>query len=1169
MFSKTMLVMKLTMLLLTGAFLNVSANGLAQATISYSAKNVALVKVFSVITEQTGYSVVYSVNVFDNDLTVSVNALKQPLEEFLDDLFQHTSLKWSIKNTTIFVSRKASYKPVSEASSPAPPVEIRGRIENENGEALTGVSILIKGTNKGTVSDNDGQFTLTVPAQPTTLLVSFTGYETKEINASGPSNLRIILKLNDAKMADVVVTALGIKRASKDLGYAVQILDGEKVSAAKELNVANSLQGQVAGVYVNPSSAGPAGSTYINIRGASSIAGSNLPLFVVDGVPIDNQQLGLGTYIDAGNIGQIGGPTAYGAMRDYGDGIGNINPEDIESLSVLKGASASALYGSRGAHGVILITTKKGKAGKARVDFNSNATFETINVVPKVQNKYGGGYGDSYDNLSPLEVNGQPVMHNGQQVYEYGNTMDNWGGAYDGRPVVFRNIPGMSPIPYSALSASPWKDFFRTGSTFTNTVSVSGGTEKAVFRVSLSDLENRGITPNHSINRQSVDLSGSFQTTSKLTIEAKINYIRQHADNPPETGGANTNVTASLARTASFVPLSLEKDYITASGKQRNFINFGVNNPYWLMNKVTATGDRDRVIGYLLARYQFNNWLSLQARSGTDFYNDSRLQKTAKYTFGYSSGLGQVDEMKFSVKEDNSDFLLTAAGNLRPSLKGSFSIGGNHRVNKTDILAVIGSQLIIPDLYTTNNAALVTSFQYPTEKIINSGYFSGQLGFRDYLFLDITGRNDWSSTLGVDNRSFFYPSVSTSFVFTDAFSLNSPVLSFGKLRWSYSQAGNDANPYLTLGGYQLTGNNFNGNLQAAINSGIPLADLKNELSKSFEVGTEIRLLNDRISLDLTYYKTRTLNQITPIQVSAATGYSTRLINAGEIDNQGIEIFANINPVKSKDFRWDVTFNFSRNKSKVVSLAPGLETYLLLETYNGATIQAVPGEAFGNIMGIPFARVVDKSSPYAGQRLLNAQGIWQSSDKQMVLGNIQPDWLGGITNSFSYKNFTLSALLDIRQGGEIFSMTKYMQMASGTGKFTERRGNLIADGVIAQDDGSYKKSDVVLLAQDYYAMQGPWSNIAEPMIINASYIALRQATFGYNMGATRLLRKTPLKTARISVVARNLFYLKIDPQFKEMGISPETAFNTSFGAQGLETAGLPTTRSIGFNLSFSL
>ncbi|MEP7258101.1 MAG: SusC/RagA family TonB-linked outer membrane protein [Flavitalea sp.] len=1162
--------MKLTMLLLTVFFVNVSANVISQTTITYSGKNVPLIKVFSAIKQQTGFSVVYSVAVLDQALAVSVDAVNKSLEEFLEVALRDQSLKWTIKNTTIFVSRKpiGSQPQESQQKNILPAREIRGRITNENGEGLAGVSVMIKGTRNGTVSDMDGQFMLTIQQEKVRLIFSSTGYETQELDVNGTSDIRIILKLSNSQMSDVVVTALGIKRASKDLGYAVQILDGEKVSVAKELNVANSLQGQVAGVFVNQSSAGPSGSTYINIRGASSIAGNNLPLFVIDGVPIDNQQLGMGTYSGAENIGRVGGPTAYGAMRDYGDGIGNVNPEDIESLSVLKGASASALYGARGAHGVVLITTKKGKAGKSKVEFNSNATFEKINIIPKVQNKYGGGYGDSDGNLSPYVLNGQPVLENGVPVSVYGNTMDNWGSAYDGRPIVFQNIPGMSPIPYTALSSSPWKEFFRTGSTFTNTVSVSGGTEKATYRISLSDLENNGITPNNSLNRQSVDLAGSFHATSKLTIETKINYIRQHVKNPPETGGASSNVTASLARTASFVPLSLEKDYLTPDGKQNNFINFGVNNPYWLMNKVTATGGRDRIIGYLLAKYQFNNWLNMQVRSGTDFYNDSRLQKTAKYTVGYSSGRGQVDEMKFSVQEDNSDVLINAAGDLSKNFKGSFTAGANHRVNKTDILAVIGSQLIIPDLYTTNNATRVTSYQYPTEKVINSAYYSAQIGYKDFLFLDVTGRNDWSSTLGLKNHSFFYPSVSASFIFSDMLKMNSSFLNFGKIRLSYSHAGNDADPYLTQGGYQLTGSNYGGNLQASINGNVPLADLKNELSKSYELGTELRLFNDRFSLDFTYYNARTLNQITPIQVSAATGYYTRLINAGQINNTGIEIFSNVTPLKYKDFKWDVTFNFSRNKSKVVSLAPGLDTYLLLETYNGATIQAVPGEAFGNIMGIPFARVSDKSDANFGRILLNDQGVWQSSENQEVLGNIQPDWLGGITNTFTYKNFTLGALIDIRQGGQIFSMTKYMQMASGTGVFTQNRTNLIADGVILQSDGSYKKSDFVLLAQDYYAAQGPWSNIAQPMVINASFIALRQATLGYNIGRTSLLKKTPFKTGKFSVVARNLFYLKIDPQFKQMGLSPETAFNTTFGAQGQETAGLPTTRSIGFNLSFS-
>ena len=1034
---------------------------------------------------------------------------------------------------------------------------------------LAGVSVMVPGTQSATTTDEKGKFSLEIADEKAPISFSYTGFVRQTIIAGNRTVINVTLVADTKDLSEVVVTALGIKRAAKDLGYSVQTLSSDQVSTAKELNVANSLQGQVAGVYINQSSGGPAGSTYIDIRGASSIGGNNLPLFVVDGVPIDNQQLGIQTYdAGTGNFGLGGGPQLFGAMRDFGDGIGNINPEDIASISVLKGPAAAALYGARGAHGVVLITTKKGQAGKARVDISSGATFETINVIPKVQNSYGGGYGDDYSNFSPYVVNGQQQFENGDSVWVYGNTLDDWGGKYDGRPMIFQAWPGMKPIRYAPQGSSPWKEFFRTGSTFTNSVAVSGGTEKATYRLSFTDLENNGITPNNSMNRQSIDLITTLHPTSKLTVEAKVNYVRQHSFNPPETAGSNTNVNASMARMATFVPLSLLKDYINPNGLQNNFISSGINNPYWLMNKVTADGLRNRVLGYVLARYQFNDWLNLQVRSGTDFYNDERKQVHAVGTNDYNGKRGQVDLMNFSVREDNSDLLLSASGKLSENFKGSLTLGANHRDSRSNMLSVVGSQLIIPELYSTANSKLVTSFQAPTRKVMNSAYFSGQLGYKDYLFLDVTGRNDWSSTLGLNNYSFFYPSFSGSFVFSDALKINSSLFSFGKLRASYAEAGNDATAYLTQGGYHLTNRNFGGNLQAAINSDVPLADLKNELSKSYEVGTELRFFNDRLSVDFTYYTAKTLNQITPIQVSNATGYSTRLINAGQIDNKGIEIFTNVTPLKSKNFKWDVTFNFSRNKSKVASLAPGLDTYLLLETYNGATIQAVPGEAFGNIMGIPFATVPKTSSSYPGAKLLNAQGVWQSSDQQEVLGNIQPDWLGGVTNTFTYKNFSLGALLDIRQGGQIFSLTKYNQMASGTGAFTENRTNLIADGVIQQPDGSYKPSDIVLLAQEYYAQQGPWSNIAEPMILNASFVALRQVTIGYNIGHNSLLKKTPFKTAKFSIVARNLLYLKIDPQFKEMGLSPENAFNTSFAAQGVETPGLPTTRSIGFNLSFS-
>jgi outer membrane receptor protein involved in Fe transport len=523
---------------------------------------------------------------------------------------------------------------------------------------------------------------------------------------------------------------------------------------------------------------------------------------------------------------------------------------------------------------------------------------------------------------------------------------------------------------------------------------------------------------------------------------------------------------------------------------------------------------------------------------------------------------GRVNNDEYKVKEDNSDVLLTAQGSLSKNFTGSFSVGANHLDRKTGHLSVEGSGFNIPNLYNVGNAKLVTSTSYPTRREMNSAYFDGQLGYKNYLYLNITGRNDWSSTLGMNNYSFFYPSVSSSFVFTDAFNLGGSILSYGKLRASYAEAGNDAAPFLTKGGYELSSANYNGQPFAYISGSIPLINLKNELTRSYEAGTELKFFNNRLGVDFTYYNASTINQITPVQISAATGYVTRLINAGEIRNQGMEIFVEANPFASKNFGWNIIFNFSRNKSKVVSLAPGLATLTLLDTYNGGTIEARPGQSYGNIVGLPFMRNDN------GDIMLTETGVWQPGNQQVIMGNIQPDWLGGITNTFRYKGLQLSVLIDIRQGGQVYSMSKYNQMAGGTGKFTENRENLIADGVILQPDGKYVKSDKVLLAQDYYALQGPWSGIGETMVIDADYVAFREASISYNFGSSRWLTGSILKTAKLSLVGRNLFYIYRDPQFKTMGVSPETAFNTTAAAQGVETPGVPTTRSLGINLSFS-
>ncbi len=1018
---------------------------------------------------------------------------------------------------------------------------VSGRVTDENRQTLPGVNIIVKGTTQGTTSDAAGEYKITVPDENAVLVFSFIGYASQEVVVNARTTIDVAMVIDVQSLGEVVVTAIGVERKTKSLGYAVQVVDGQELSEVRETNVANSLKGKIAGVHVNPSSGGPSGSSFVVIRGSSSLTGNNQPLYVIDGVPIDNQTLN-----------RPGG--LFFGQRDFGDGIGNINPDDIESISVLKGPSAASLYGARGAHGVILITSKKGKEGKMNIDFNSNATFESLNTIPTFQNVWGGGYDDDYGVFDTVVINGESVSSWPSWL------QDNWGGKYDGRPMAIGAWPELGVVPYTAQSGNNFKNFYRTGSTFTNTVGVSGGTDKATFRLSVSDMRNKGIVPNNRLDRQTVNMLVSFKVSDRLTVENKINYIKQRSVNPPETGGAGRSATVALTRLPTFLNLDWLKTYKRENGTMINYRPGAPNNPYWLMNEVVADGTRDRIIGYILAKYKFTDWLTLQARTGTDFYKDTRFSRIGIGTAGVTQG--QLENDEFNVKEENSDVLLTASGNLSENITASFSAGANHRNQEQRQLGVTGSGFNIPNLYHISNAKLVTARDYPSQKQINSVYFAAQTGYKDYLFLDVTGRNDWSSTLGLNNQSFFYPSVGLSFVFTDAFSLNSPLLTFGKIRASYAEAGNDASPYLTTAGYNLSSSSFNGQPFAFISSNIPLIDLKNELTQSYEFGTELRLFKNRLGIDFTYYNAATINQITPVQISAATGYGTRVINAGEIQNKGIEIFVNGTPVNSGNFSWDVTLNFSRNMSKVVSLAPGISTLTLLTGAGGSSIQARPGESYGNIVGFPFMRNED------GDIVLTNEGKWKPGTEQVVLGNIQPDWLGGVTNTFTYKGVALSVLFDIRKGGQVYSLSKYNQLAGGTGKFTENRTNLIADGVILGTDGNYTKSDIVLLAQDYYALQGPWSAISESLVIDADYVALREASIGYNIGSSSQLKKTPFKTAKISIVGRNLLYLYRDPQFKTMGISPETAFNTTSAAQGFEAIGIPTTRSIGFNLSFS-
>jgi TonB-linked SusC/RagA family outer membrane protein len=1019
-----------------------------------------------------------------------------------------------------------------------------------DGLPMPGVTVVVQNAPAvGTVTNANGQYSLRVPDGAVSLVFSFIGMETRTINVGTSNVVNVALETSTQALDEVVVTAFGIERQKKALGYSVQEVSAERLTEAREVNVVNSLKGKVAGVHINPSSSGGAGgSSYVVIRGASSLTGDNKPLFVVDGVPIDNRT--------------IDQPNSFDGY-DYGDGIGNINPDNIASISVLKGPSAAALYGARGANGVILITTKTGKLGRGiGVEVNSNYTFENPSVNPTFQNKWGGGYDDDYSAFTFTQVNGQNVM-----VWPAW-LIDQWGGPMDGRPIMYQYAPEWGVKTYDAQPVDNIKNFYRTGSTFTNTVAVAGGTERSTFRLSLSDMTNQSIVPNSSLNRQAISFRASSQVSDRLFAEGKVDYTRQTGENRVQNGIALINLPASLEILPRSVDLDWLRDYQKADGRMQSYKSGAPVNPYWITEKYRNNDTRDRVMGMARIKFDFTNWLSIQGRTGTDFYTDNRFAMIPQGTPGAANINGQVRNTMWTVREDNSDVLLTATGRLASDFTGTLSVGANHLNRAQEVVEARGENLSVPDLYHISYAAIVYPRNYLERKQINSAYFAGQLGYRDFLFLDITGRNDWSSTLGLNNQSFFYPSISASYIFTENLDIDPGILTFGKLRASYAEAGNDANPYQTRGGYSYNSVAFNGLRMATISGRIPLLDLRNELTTSYEFGVDMRLFNNRLGVDLTYYEQSTSNQILPVEVSAATGFSSRMINAGEIQNKGFELMLNITPLRIGDFAWNMDINLARNRSKVISLTSGIEAHTLLS--GDANIEARVGEAYGNIRGYAKRRAED------GQIIVSPLGKWQRAEQMSVLGNIQPDLLGGVTNTFSYRGFSLSGLLDLRLGGQIYSYSKYDQMAKGTGKFTEARSaeDLVVDGIILDPNGDivigdnrYRKNDIKLLSHQYYAEQGPWGGIAETMVIDADYLVFREFSVGYAF-SSRFLQNTPFNSAKLSVVGRNLLYLYRDPQFKLMGISPESAFNTEAYAQGVEARGLPTTRSFGFNVFLS-
>lgn len=1014
---------------------------------------------------------------------------------------------------------------------------IQGTVTDGN-EPIIGASVMVKGKNQGAVTDTDGHFTLDV-APGTELVISYLGYQPKTVKAA--AGMKVTLSEDSKNLKEVVVTALGIKRDRKALGYGLSEIKGEELTKAKETNVINSLAGKVAGLVVQNTAGGASGSTRVLLRGNTEMTGNNQPLYVVDGVPLDNTNFG--------SAGQAGG-------YDLGDGISAINPDDIETMTVLKGPAASALYGSRASHGVILITTKKAAKDKVSVEYNGSFTMDKqLAKWDNVQQVYGMGNGGQYLDTTTSGTN-----------MSWGPKADDYLVKYfDGQKRPFQIWPDNT------------SNFFRTGLTAQNTAVLSVSSGKTDVRFSMTDMRNKDILPNTHMSRDNFNLRATT-SAGPVDFDFTANYTRENVKNRPALGDSQSNVGKNLMTLASTYNQAWLRTYQNADGTYANWNGLDQynKNPYWDLykNKNTSAKDVFRFTGKAI--WNIAEGLKLQGTVGTDINNMTFDDFVAKTTPGQAAG--SLTNQVFHNRTLNAELLM-----LYNHSWGDFDLnatfGGNiFKVdNKTYTMKGLNQQMM--NLETIMNYSEQHVQQDTYKKQINSLYGSASLGYKHTYYIEGTLRGDKSSTLPLNHNTYVYPSVSGSMVFSE-FIKNKRIISFGKLRASWAKVGSDTDPYQLALNYATAKYSYPGFTIGMINNYTqPNKDLKPTMTSSYELGLEMKFFNYRMGLDITYYNQNSRDQIIRLASSSTSGYANRLINAGEIQNRGVEIALNGRALQLKDFAWDLGVNFSKNNNKVKKLVDGMDYFELEKaTWCGVSVGAEVGQNYGSIVGKDFKRNAD------GQVIINSEtGMPIVDDKTHVLGNASWDWTGGWYTTFSYKNFRLSASFDVKVGADLFSMS--MRSAYQTGKAKETlagreewyqseearlaAGKTIAEwraegkargyvvpGVIEQADGSFKPNDIPVNPEAYWKSAA--DNAPSMFIYDNSYVKCREITFGYTFPEKML--GNFVKGLTVSFVARNPFIV-----WKNIpNIDPDSGYNTS--GLGLEYGSLPSRRSYGLNVN---
>ena len=999
---------------------------------------------------------------------------------------------------------------------------VRGTVTRSDGEPIIGANVIELGSNNGTVTDLDGNYQLKVG--PNAILeFTYTGYVSQKFTVGTQTIINVTLAEGVA-LSEIIVTALGISRERKSLSYAAQTIQGGQLTQVRDANFVNTLQGKVAGLVVTSASSGVGGATRVNLRGNRSIQSSNNALFVVDGVPVDNS-----------TPGQVGND--FGGYNGS-DGVANINPDDIESINVLKGAAASVLYGSRAANGVILITTKKGSAGAISVDVNSGAQFDAPLTLPHLQNEYGQGNGGVFG--ARASASWGPKMNN-QAVID-------WTG----------KAQGMVPQPNNI------SDFFQIGSSFNNSVGIKGGTDKVQSYFSFTNNQAAGVVPGNSLDRNTINLRISTNLSKKFSTDAKVTYVNQILNNKLRSGEESSEVM-NLYKTPRSIRIEDMQNYESEAGVPTYWTSSSIYmNPYWTINRTSADEERTRTTGLVSATYQINDDIKVLARVSLDQYTDKGENTFYNNTLLFAWLGGTYQKSFRQVQERNSELLLIGNKKLNNKVKLSYTFGVADVARKSDFTQTSANGLLVPnkfDLGFARNLAVGTGF---IERDLQSVFGSVQVSLNDYLYFDVTARNDWSSTLPAPH-SYFYPSLGLTAVLSDMVELPS-FISFAKLRGSYTRVGNDAAPYLLTQTYSFS----QGGVGGFINRDATQAfgELKPELTTSLEFGFDGRFFDNRMGLDVTFYKTNSINQLLSLPLAPASGFSNQYINAGDIENSGVELTLTGSPIKKNDLTWDVMLNYARNVNAIVALHPDIkQTFISSGFVRTAGVLVKEGGAYGDLYADGWARTP------SGQLIMDGAGKPLVSSTQEYLGNFNPKFTLGLNNAFSFGKIRLNVLVDARIGGVMTSGSDASLAFDGSSAITTayREGGWVLPGVTLSNN-EYIPNTSPINAETFWTTvsKGRYS-WGQVFTYDATNVRIREAAVGYDI----TINSQYVKKATLSIVARNLFFLAkgnaiIDiPGIptRKMWFDPDVNLGAG-NYQGVEFGTLPSSRSIGLNLSLS-